>query len=735
MSTRTIASPGIEINEIDLSLGARSLVGTNVFVTGFAPQGPTEEIVTIASISEFETLFGTPTNAQERYFYYTVKQVLSQSNATVNVCRLPYGAGQGDGIGNQYTALVFPVSSGTLSGPSSALEWQETSSYEDANCYTIQSPSLVNLTEDQYNLLSNGSVSWLSAGTFGSFASFEEIAGAGLVILNPTKLTVNDFYEGSYIVLSDNSNINPAQPHMKVQSLEAFNGEGFETIPSSRLNFKLTEPLSGVSSGSVSEIVEKLPFYNFGSNAFNDCVNVSRFKLFTSKYAQDTLLLNQRLMEYYTGSLYFNRTQNDPNGGLPKTLSLETVVNKSSQDVKVVINPHISNSNGWVDAGGKILKRVRIEDSTKKLVSMGNFVRKSNSLKQENLGNIPYKLDRVLSRVDNLDLDLDIIPEAGLGTLWGQSEISENAGLVDSYFNEAYSIDTSGIKIQEEDEANSDLFVQRYKQIVNQFTTFAEFQRKDHMFIADPLRCVFVDGNDLKTTKKSNYNFSVDIYWPLKNLYGSLPTSYAATYGNWVKVGDDYSSKQVWVPSSGFVAADFADSAAKNFPWSAVAGFNRGVLRNVLDIAVNPTQKQRDLLYRINVNPIAYFQGDGYVIYGQKTLFNKPSAFDRINVRRLFLHLEKTTKQLLKYYLFEPNTFSTRNRLIDALFPVFQRAKQNDGVYDFKIICDETNNTPDVIDNNELRLSIYIQPVRTAEFILADFIATRTGINFNELTA
>jgi len=158
-------------------------------------------------------------------------------------------------------------------------------------------------------------------------------------------------------------------------------------------------------------------------------------------------------------------------------------------------------------------------------------------------------------------------------------------------------------------------------------------------------------------------------------------------------------------------------------------------LSNVIDLAINPTQKQRDLLYRININPIAFFPGDGYVIFGQKTLFNKPSAFDRINVRRLFLYLEKTVKRLLKYYVFEPNTFATRTRLVEALLPTFNQAKLHDGVYDFKIICDERNNTPDVIDNNELKLSIYIQPVRTAEFILADFIATRTGINFNELTS
>jgi phage tail sheath protein FI len=114
-------------------------------------------------------------------------------------------------------------------------------------------------------------------------------------------------------------------------------------------------------------------------------------------------------------------------------------------------------------------------------------------------------------------------------------------------------------------------------------------------------------------------------------------------------------------------------------------------------------------------------------------MYKKPSAFDRINVRRLFLTLEKSTEEVLKYFVFEPNTFTTRSRVIGAITPLFDEARVNDGLYDYTIVCDERNNTPASIDNNELRLSIYIQPVRTAEFILADFIATRTGVNFEEL--
>jgi phage tail sheath protein FI len=204
-------------------------------------------------------------------------------------------------------------------------------------------------------------------------------------------------------------------------------------------------------------------------------------------------------------------------------------------------------------------------------------------------------------------------------------------------------------------------------------------------------------------------------------------------YGNWLKINDTYSDKQVWVPPSGFVAAKFAEVDRNAFPWSAIGGFNRGSLSGVTDIGIVTNQKQRDLLYKININPIAFFPNDGFVIYGQKTRYLKPSAFDRLNVRRLFLHLEKATQDTLKFFLFEPNTFTTRTRLVGALTPIFEQARINDGLYSYNLICDERNNSSDVIDNNELRVSIYIQAVRTGEFILADFVATRTGVNFNEL--
>ena len=178
-----------------------------------------------------------------------------------------------------------------------------------------------------------------------------------------------------------------------------------------------------------------------------------------------------------------------------------------------------------------------------------------------------------------------------------------------------------------------------------------------------------------------------------------------------------------------------AGTDANYQPWVAPAGFTRGVVTGITDLAFYPKQKQRDQLYKIALNPVVFFPNEGFVIYGQKTAQKQPSAFDRINVRRLFLTLENQTNTVARSFVFEPNTLFTRTQIKNILTPIFDNAKNTSGLYDYLLICDERNNTPSVIDDNTLVIDIYIKPVRTAEFILVNFYATRTNQNFSEIVA
>ena len=272
-----------------------------------------------------------------------------------------------------------------------------------------------------------------------------------------------------------------------------------------------------------------------------------------------------------------------------------------------------------------------------------------------------------------------------------------------------------------------------YRTIFNKFEVFARSTRKDHIFIADVLKPLVVQGSRGKVLDDKDKNFSKHVYWPLRHQFGAANSNFATTYGNWAKVYDGTSDKQIWIPFSGVAAKIYANNDANFAPWYAPAGFNRGVVTGVNDIAVSPTQRQRDQLYRIAINPVTQFPAEGIVVFGQKTLQRKPTAFDRVNVRRCFLDLEKRTRETLKFFIFEPNTFLTRNRVVNTLTPIFENCKQTEGVYDYLIVCDDRNNPASVIDQNELRVDIYLKPVRAAEFILVNFYAVNTDVNFEEI--
>jgi hypothetical protein len=210
-------------------------------------------------------------------------------------------------------------------------------------------------------------------------------------------------------------------------------------------------------------------------------------------------------------------------------------------------------------------------------------------------------------------------------------------------------------------------------------------------------------------------------------------SSYVAMYGNWLEMFDKWSSKYRWVPPAGHMAGILANTDDVSDPWFAPAGLNRAVITNIRRLAWSPTIGERDILYKNGINPIVAFAGQGKVVWGQKTMLDKSSAFNRINVRRLFIVMEKAISTSAKYFLFEPNDEFTRLSIINMIEPFLRDVKGRRGVYDFMVVCDERNNTPERIDRQELWVDIYVKPTRAAEFIVLNFIATKTGASFTEL--
>jgi phage tail sheath protein FI len=207
-------------------------------------------------------------------------------------------------------------------------------------------------------------------------------------------------------------------------------------------------------------------------------------------------------------------------------------------------------------------------------------------------------------------------------------------------------------------------------------------------------------------------------------------TSYAASYWPWVRIVDPATGRQVWVPASTVIPGVYAFNDKVSAPWFAPAGINRGGLSTVLQAQFKLTQANKDSLYSNNINPLATLPRNGVVVFGQKTLQKQASALDRVNVRRLMIEMKNYIRQIADTVVFEQNTIATRNSFVARVTPFLEGIQQKQGLYAYKIIMDESNNGPAVIDQNQLVGQIYIQPTRTAEFISLDFILLPTGAEF-----
>lgn len=772
---RTINSAGVEVRETDLSLIAPQNVGTTCFVAGFAPKGYSDEVIRISSRSELEDIYGTPTNSAERYFYYTVRELLN-SPANIYTFRLPYGSGLGDGFGSQHTALVYPVVAATPTATSTTRSLDLS-----AATYFLGEPYQINLSEAEFAQAVEGSLfQWsstaaqTSAFEAGKSTALANMGGAGLVILDKAQTTINSQFEGYYVAIADNININPASNFDAVTrayttSLTADVVTDYTLIPNGTLQFNLSATSDGPSN-SISQVMENLTDYNIDGREDDDLLNVGVFKLRKSQYATEAFKLDYVLDDRIVGSIDTFRTQLNPNGGSSVPFFLESQ-DTNSRNVEILVNPYISNkfTQSSLDSAGLPRKKVRVVTdgllntsyasissalgTTQQVLSgLAASVGKADALyplgaytpvkiTQKIIGNLPSKINRALESVKNDEIyDIDIVVEGGLGTIYTMADAAGTDYYDDTLYNTALKTKLDTIRTSQDisnDNVATDLRA-KYSAIFNQFENFCNLPsntggRGDCVVIADPIRHIMVTGRNSKLLSDRTKNFQTDVYWAIRHQFELENTSYAATYGNWVKGYDDFTGEMVWLPFSGYQAAIMARSDAAEFPWSAPAGFTRGLVTNALDIAINPNQKQRDELYKININPVMFSAAQGVVVFGQKTMSRKPSAFDRINVRRLFLALERPTKKAAQFFVFEPNNEFTWTRMKNVLNPIFEFAKNNGGLYDYLIVIDERVNTPEVIDNNELRATFLLKPTRTAEFILLNFVATRTDANLEEL--
>lgn len=256
-------------------------------------------------------------------------------------------------------------------------------------------------------------------------------------------------------------------------------------------------------------------------------------------------------------------------------------------------------------------------------------------------------------------------------------------------------------------------------------------QRKDSVAFISPYRQAFLNDT---ATGAATVNSDDTITSNVVSFYSSIPsTSYGIFGGSYKYMYDRFSNTFRWIPLNGDIAGLCARNDANNFPWNSPAGTQRGAILNAVKLAYNPTKAQRDTLYTNRINPVIFSPGAGIILFGDKTGLGYSSAFDRINVRRLFIYLEKAISGAAKDQLFEFNDEITRTNFVNIVEPFLRDVQAKRGIYDYVVVCDQTNNTAAVIDNNEFVADIYIKPARSINYIGLTFVATRTGVSFDEV--
>ena len=259
--------------------------------------------------------------------------------------------------------------------------------------------------------------------------------------------------------------------------------------------------------------------------------------------------------------------------------------------------------------------------------------------------------------------------------------------------------------------------------VVNDLISTAGTTRKDCVVAASPARNDVV-GQTNAATITTNITTTADTF---------TNSSYLVMDGNYLKVYDKFNDQFIEIPASSSTAGIMAATDRTSAPWFSPAGSRRGTYLGVTGINYTPTKAQRDTLYKASVNPIANIPGQGLLLFGDKTGLARPSAFDRINVRRLFLVLERAIQRAAESVLFEFNDEFTRAEFVNIVEPVLREVKGRRGITDFKVVCDETNNTAAVIDRNEFIANIFIKPARSVNFVTLNFVAVRTGVDFEEV--
>lgn len=707
----TILSPGVLANENDQSFVTQQPVEAGAAIIGPTVKGPVERPTIVTTYSEYVNKFGTTfLSGSQSYTYFTsisaynyfnnggtsllVTRVTSgsftpatSSNITNNVLAVP-------GNTASFSLDVSTIVTGSATGSLQGFGLLIGTNYYGAHPNTVG----LNFVGGGGNVVSQ----FVSSSTL---ADTDEYMAAAVTGLNLLKSSTG--VTASY-----------SSPNITLQAIDAGTSLNGTTIfyDDAPASFTLpTSFLPGSMSGGTP---------NTGDNAF------------TLETLSEGIIMNSDSTENSDGSLPSGSADNvrwqiiSPNTS-SGTFTLLIRRGNDDRNSPVVLETWDNLSLDPVDPNyiekiiGNQTTTIATDGSDTYLQLSGNY---QNQSKYVRVKEVVYKTPNYLDNAGNpVSAYTSSIPVAGSGSFGGA--LGTNLPTLGNYYENISDASTQGLAASE------------YVQSINLLSNKDEYQFKyitspglvkdfaSHASVVTSLITMCQErGDTMAIVDMLDYNANIT---EVVSEAATVNNSYAATYWPWVQTVDPNTGQQVWVPASTMVPSIYAFTDSTTEPWFAPAGINRGILSTVIKAERILTQGNRDTLYQANINPVATFPNTGVAVFGQKTLQKKKSALDRVNVRRLLIELKSTIKQIADTLVFEQNTVATRNDFLSQVNPYLASVQQRQGVYSYRVVMDETNNTPTVIDNNQLVGAIYIQPVKTAEFIVLDFNVTSTGVTFD----
>ena len=690
-------SPGINVSELDLTAGIENVsLSTGGFVGPFE-WGPCLQVTNVSSQDDLVAQFGKPDENTFQY-WFSAAAFLAYSNSFRVVRAISSNALNATSEGKTRTGTVSNTSSTTITGTGTLFTTElvvgETIIFNDAESAVIS--AIANTTS---LTVSAALTNTATANTFTS---------VGVLIKNDTQWDAS-FSSG----VSGHGLAAAKWPGDKGNSLKVSvcpSAAAFQANATGTLTVTAgSNVVTGTVSSSFSTELVVGDWITFGGvrHQVKTLTNTTSMILQTNVFASNTFTTTnwQRQWEYWS---YFDRA--------PGTSQFATDRSATTDELHVVVVDEDGKFGGVVNEPVERYAHVSKASDSKSLNGDNNYY--VNVLNRQSeyvwwLGHVGTTTNWG-SAAQGLTFGATSLPYTK--SLSGGNDDNENitVGQIETGWDLYVDTDTVDVALLVTGPATPSTLG---SYIVN---NIAEV-RQDAVAFLSPLKASCV--NNLGSEKDS-------ITTDRNNLPNS---SYAFMDSGWKYVYDKYNDVYRWVPLNGDIAGLAARTDQTNDTWFSPAGFTRGNIKNVVKLAWTPNQLNRDDLYKIGVNPVVSFPGQGVVLYGDKTLLTRPSAFDRINVRRLFITLEKTISRYAKSNLFEFNDEFTRSSFKNVVEPFLRDVKARRGLTDFLVVCDGTNNTSDVIDRNEFVGSIFVKPSRSINFIQLNFVAVRSGVSFQEI--